>query len=304
MARPFDKFFKERPDHPALPCIQEIERHLPLFRCGRLIDVPAQRDAIEKCTILNAKLTVYSDHSEALRLYSNKIVGLAAFKYRAAFSRAVVGRDLGGKEDWLQQVEPLRWLQKETRRLVSVYDNDGRLDSNERVIHEQAHIDPLAQDDKNLSTIDRYSLKVVVHPNAAVEVENLEDVLKAAGLNPRQRKALMLRRNGEIMSRKHLSEWKRAERAMGRNRSELIRAITTATKKRVIRAPEISAGNHTGVVREGSAYTRQLANEDRPTPHPRYSEEESSKWFNATPPPIAPTVRKKKHLFKKVSTEK
>src|SRR6266568_3203525 len=54
----------------------------------------------------------------------------------------------GGQQDWLEQVDPLRWVQAETNRLASVYDNDGRLDSHEKVIHERAYIDPLYRDDQ------------------------------------------------------------------------------------------------------------------------------------------------------------
>jgi hypothetical protein len=69
-----------------------------------------------------------------------------------------------------------------------------------------------------------------------------------------------MRRNGEIMSHRDLSEWKRSERAINQKRSGLIEAITAATKKRVIKAPVISAGSYSGVVREGAAYTLPLAN--------------------------------------------
>ncbi len=307
-----DKFLKERPDHPVLACIQEIERQFPLLRSGRLNDVPAQLEAMEKCTILNAKLTVYSDHLEALRLYFNKIVGpqetaRAAFNNMAAFSRAVVGRDLGGEEDWSQQVEPLRWLKVETRRLVSLYDNDGRLDSSEKVTRERAFVDPLYRDAREfgaLDAIDRYSLEVIEHPSVHIEIENLEEVLKKAGLNRAQRKALLLRRNGQIMSRKDLNEWKRGERAIGRHRSELIRSITAAARKRVIKAPTISAGSYFGLVREGTSYTFPLPNENQPTQNPSNVEKEPRRWFNRTPPPISATVRKRKYLFKKVSTQK
>jgi hypothetical protein len=70
-----DKFFREQRGQPALACIEEIETHLPVLRSGRLVDMPAQREAIEKCTILNAKLTVYAGDSEGVRLHSNSIVG-------------------------------------------------------------------------------------------------------------------------------------------------------------------------------------------------------------------------------------
>jgi hypothetical protein len=153
-----------------------------------------------------------------------------------------------------------------------------------------------------LGTIDEYSLGVAEHPNVHMEIVNLDAVFKEAGLKPGRRRALLLRRNGEIMSRRDLKEWKRSQRAISGKRRELVQAIAAATKKRVIKAPLISGGSFTGVVREGATYNFPLADEDKPTGNLHQSESKTVRWFDSVPPPIFRTVRKTKHLFKKVSS--
>jgi hypothetical protein len=77
-----------------------------------------------------------------------------------------MGNDLTQQPDWLQQVHALSWVQREADRLNARHDRDGRLDSSERVICERAYIDPLYQDDEEvttLSSVDRYSLDVAQH---------------------------------------------------------------------------------------------------------------------------------------------
>jgi len=292
----------------ALDCIREIEKRIPLLRSHRLSCLPAQYEAIEKCMIIDAKLAAYASDSSSLRLFSDAIVGPPrdasdALKKVTAFAEAVIGNDLSGKKDWLQQVDSLHWVQAEADRLASLYDNDGRLDSNERVIHEVAYIDPLYPDSTEpgaSATIDKVALEVARHPDIAIEIPDLDGALKTAGLNARQRRALLMRRSGQIMSRKDVKEWKRAQRAINRHRSQLVKAIAAATKKRVIKAPLISGGSYSGVIREGSGYTRPLPDEDKATensPSPK-----ADRWFDSTPPPISRIVRKGKHLFKKVST--
>jgi hypothetical protein len=109
-----------------------------------------------------------------------------------------------------------------------------------------------------------------------------------------------MRGSGKIMSRKDVNEWKRAQRAISRNRSKLVQAIAAATKKRVIKAPLISSGSHSGVIRDGSSYALPLPDEDKATQNSQNPN--AAKWFNFAPPPISRIVRKNKHLFKKVST--
>jgi hypothetical protein len=292
----------------ALDCIEEIERRIPLLRSHLLSHLPEQYEAIEKCMIMDAKLTAYASDSSSLRLFSDAIVGPPndesdALKKVAAFAKAVIGNDLSGQKDWLQQVNSLHWVEAEAGHLASLYDNDGRLDSHEKFIHEVACIDPFypdTEDPRAAGTIDKAALEVARHPDVAIEIQNLDGALKTVGLNARQRKALLMRRNGEIMSRREVNEWKRAQRAISGNRSKLVQAIAAATKKRVIKAPRISGGSYSGVIREGAGYTLPLPDEDKPTqnsPSPR-----ARKWFDSTPPPISCTFRKTKHLFKKVSS--
>jgi hypothetical protein len=293
----------------ALKCIEEIEKRIPSLHSARWVDVPAQRAALEQILLLNAKLTVYADHSKPLLRCSNSIVPATGASDRiqriAAFCRILIGADLAGQEDWLEQVDSLRWVQAETNRLASQYDNDGRLDSNGRVVHERAYIDPLYEDTGDVrasGAIDEYSRAVAEHPNVHMEIENLDAVLKEAGLNPGQRRALLLRRNGKIMSRKDFTEWKRGQRAIRGNRSNLVKAITAATKKRVIKAPLISGGSYSGVIREGAGYTLPLPDDQKPTQNLPAPDPEAIRWFDSAPPPISYSHRKTKHLFKKMST--
>jgi hypothetical protein len=294
----------------ASKCIEEIEKRIPLLHSHLLSHLAEQYDAIEKCMVMNAKLAAYTSDSASLRLFSDAILGPPrdesdALKKVAAFARAVIGNDLSGKKDWLQQVGSLHWVQAEAERLASLYDNDGQLDSNERIINEVACIDPFCPDTDDplaASIIDKTALEVAKHPDIALEIGDLDGAFKTAGLNARQRKALLMRRNGEIMSRKDVNEWKRAQRAISRNRSNLVKAIAAATKKRIIRAPRISAGSYSGVIREGASYTLPLPDEDKPTQNSPSTKADTSKWFDPSPPPISRSVRKKKHLFKKVST--
>jgi hypothetical protein len=302
---------REHFDRCALACIEEIERRLPILRLGRLADVELQREAIEKCVIFNAKLTVYADDSDCLKLYSSHIVGLPAdeadaFKKVAAFSRAICHSELKGEEGWLQHVEPIHWLVRETGRLAALYENDGRLDSNEELIHERAYVDPLYLDTGEVlapGTIDKASFELSQHPDVRMEVEDLKVVFKTAGLKGPQREALLMRANGKIMSRKDVKEWKRSQRAISSNRSKIVKVIAAATKKRTIKAPRISAGSDPGVIREGAAYTFPFPDEDEPMKNSRGPKSDSTKWFESAPPPISRSVRKTKHLFRKVSTQ-
>jgi hypothetical protein len=294
----------------ALNCIEEIEKRIPLLRSHLLSHLPEQYDAIEKCMILDAKLAAYASDASSLRLASDAIVGPPedesdAFKKVAVFAKAVIGSDLSGRTDWLQQVDSLHWVQTEADRLASLYDHDGRLDSNERIINEIACIDPFypdTEDPRAMGIIDKAALEVATHPDIAHEVRDLDEALRTAGLSARQRQALLMRRNGEIMSRKDVNEWKRAQRAISGNRDKLVKAIAAATKKRVIKAPRISGGSYSGVIREGAGYTLPLPDEDQPAQNSPSAKRDTSKWFDSTPPPVSRSVRKRKHLFKKLST--
>jgi len=62
------------------------------------------------------------------------------------FCEAVLGDYLEGQQDWLKQSDSLEWLRAEAKRLASRYDEDGRLDSKGKRIHERALRDPLAKD--------------------------------------------------------------------------------------------------------------------------------------------------------------
>jgi hypothetical protein len=289
----------------AINCIEEIEKRIPVFRRTRLTDVPAQKSALEQVVLLNAKLTVYFGHSESLKRFFNTIAlarEAAQGERMAAFSTAVFAGDLNGQPDWLDEVDPMQWVQTEARRLQWLYGNDGRLDSNGKIIHERAYNDPLERDAdevRRLGTIDKASFNCAQHPDVRQEIEDLESALKKAGLNPRQRGALLLRRNGDIASRKQVNEWKRSQRAIRRKRSSLEEALSAAVKKRVIKAPPMSAGSFSGVIRDGAGYTFPISEIDQANPRAVNS---GAKWFDSFAPPISPNIRKKKHLFKKVST--
>jgi hypothetical protein len=110
-----------------------------------------------------------------------------------------------------------------------------------------------------------------------------------------------MRLNGDIMSHKDLKEWKRTQRAICRHRSALVRAISAATKKRVIKAPLISWGSYSGVIREGGSYTLPLPDDQKPSQSVPAPNPEAKRWFDDAPPPISCSHRKTKHLFKKVS---
>jgi hypothetical protein len=303
--RTFDRQHRER----ALKCIDEIEKRIPVLHSARLADVLAQRAAIEQIVLLNAKLTVYAGHSEPLQRCSNSLTPgrseLDSFQRSAAFCLAVLGDDLVGQKEWLDQNDSLQWVQAETNRLASIYDNDGRRDSNGRTIHETAYIDPLYKNDGDFlapGVVDKVSLAAAEHPDIRMEVEDPERALKMAGLNDRERKALLMRLNGDIMSHKDLKEWKRTQRAISRHRSALVRAISAATKKRVIKAPLISGGSCSGVIREGGSYTLPLPDDQKPTQSVPAPNPEAKRWFDDAPPPISRSHGKTKHLFKKVST--
>src|SRR3954471_4913532 len=105
--------------------------------------------------------------------------------------------------------------------------------SSGRRIRELAFIDPLARDGQDLPTadpIEKASLAMANHPDVRLELEDMQGVLKKAGLKPRDRKVLLMRRNGDIMSHKDVADWKRSQRAINGNHSELTRTISSATK--------------------------------------------------------------------------
>ena len=292
-------------ERPEFRFIEEIEKRIPVLRLTRLADVPAQSAAIEQVVFLNATLTVYAGHSEPLRRCCNSIAPAKgksdSSERRAAFPEAL----LSSLADWVCDVAPVRKVQAEVYRCERLFRNDGRLDSQGRLINERAYLDPLYDDTgevRSLGTIDDYSREVADHPNVHMEIENMDTVLKNAGLSPSQRRALLLRWNGKIMSRKHFREWKLGQRAISSKRSNLIKAIEAATKKRVIKAPLISGGSYTGLIREGAGYTFPLPDEDKPTDS-HSLKLDTTRWFNATPPPISRSHRKTKILYKKVSTE-
>ena len=294
----------------ALKCIEEMEHRIPLLYSGRLADVPQQREAINQIVLLSVRLFVYADDHESLERFSNYIVPAgdeqAAFRNMAAFCQAVMGDDLGGQQDWLKQVDSLEWVRAEAQRLASVYEQDGRLNSDGKLIREQALRDPLGEDPDELSaagSLDKASFEMAEHPDVRAEIQDLDGVLKHAGLNPKQRKSLLLRRNGEITSHKDINEWKRSQRAINGRRSELVKAISAATKKRIIKAPRISAGSDSGVIREGGGYTRPLADEQEQKSKRSARQRHPLRWFDTTPPPIARSKRKSKHLFKRMSTD-
>ena len=184
------------------------------------------------------------------------------------------------------------------------YEYDGRRDSKGNMVSEECYLDPRSSESAEilfLDRIDQASWRVSTEPDIRNEYEDWEKTLKSAGLSPSQRRALILRKNGQITSRENADEWKRGERAIRGKRSELVRAIEAANRKRIVKSPQISAGNDTGVVRDGASFVLALSIDDEPrrsiTPEPR-----STKWFERNPPPISATVRKTKSLFKKVST--
>jgi hypothetical protein len=184
------------------------------------------------------------------------------------------------------------------------YEHDGRVDSRGHFVCEVANLDPLFSESgetKASGAIDKASWHASASPEIRTEYEDWDGILQSAGVNPRQRRALLLRKNGEITSRNRLDEWKRGERVINRKRSALVRAIEAATRKRIIMAPQISAANYSGVIREGGGFVRPLPEDDKPAAN-LPPDEEGSKWFGLNPPPITPSIRKIKHLFKKVST--
>jgi len=132
-----------------------------------------------------------------------------------------------------------------------------------------------------------------------MEIKDLDGTLKAAELGPRQRRALLMRAGRKNMSRKNFNEWRRAQRAIKGHSPQLVKAIAAAVKKRVIKAPLLSGGSYSGVIREGAGYTRPLPDEE--TAKQNSSRPKADKWFQSTPPPISRILRKTKHLFKKVS---
>jgi hypothetical protein len=184
------------------------------------------------------------------------------------------------------------------------YECDGRTDSAGNIVREMAYLDPLYSESgeiQSLSMIDEASWRVSDEPDIRPEYKDWNGILKSAGLSPRQRRALILRKNGQITSRERLNEWKRGERAIKIKRSELVRAIDAATKRRIVMAPQISAASYSGVFRDGGSFVRALPSDDEPLQSiPRKAR--TSKWFDLNPPPISATVRKTKHLFKKLST--
>jgi hypothetical protein len=193
----------------------------------------------------------------------------------------------------------------QTARLAKwLYKSDGRIDSAGNIIREVAYLDPLYSESGEIesrSTIDAASWRVSDKPEIRTEYEDWNGILKSAGLTPPQRRALILRKNGQITSRERLNEWKRGERAIKSKRSELVGAIEAATKRRIVMAPQISAASYSGVFRDRGSFVRALPNDDEPL-QSIPSKARASKWFDLNPPPISATVRKTKHLFKKLST--
>jgi hypothetical protein len=195
-------------------------------------------------------------------------------------------------------------LLRAARMMRARYAYDGRVDSHGKILSEIAYIDPLYSETgeiEALGTIDKASWDMCAPPEISFECNDWNTMFKSAGLTPRQRGALLLRKNDQITSRSDLNEWKRGERAIKGRRSKLMRAIEAATKKRIIKAPCVSAGNHSGVIRDGMSFIFKDLEGD--TPLQRHEPElEAPKWFHLKPPPIRSNVRKTRHLFKKVST--
>jgi hypothetical protein len=132
-----------------------------------------------------------------------------------------------------------------------------------------------------------------------MRIEDPAAVFKAGGLNPRQCRTLLLRWNDQIMSRKDCNEWKRSQRAIKSNQSRLVKAITAATKKRVIVAPLVSGGSNPGVIREGAGYSFPITDEEKVTQNSPGAGPVPLKWFEKAPPSISHNLRKTRHLFKK-----
>lgn len=287
----------------AIVCIEEIEKRIPLLRSHLLSRQRELGEVIVKCMILNAKLVAYTS-DPSLRLFSNEILGPPtgesdASTKVATLAQAVIGNDLSGRNDWLQEANSLDWVQSEAMRLASQFVNDGRLDSNGKLIQERAYVDPLVDDTgefRAAGTVDKAAFETASYPNISVSIKDLDGTLKKAGLGARQRSALLMRASGKIMSRTDVNEWKRGQRAIKSGRSQLIKAITDATKKRVIKAPLISGGSYSGVIREGATFTRLVPDED--VAAPSSSSPTGEKWFRSAPPPIPRINRKRKHLFK------
>jgi hypothetical protein len=184
------------------------------------------------------------------------------------------------------------------------YAYDGRADSNGKFVGERCYEDPLYSERAAIefpSANDVASARVSAEPEIGIEYEDWDAILRSAGLSPSRRRALILRKNGEITSRESPGEWKRGERAIHSRRAELVSAIAAGRKKRVVKAPQISAANNSGVVRDRGGFVLALAACDDPIESTRPNAR-PPKWFELNPPPISANVRKTKQLFKKVST--
>ena len=102
---------------PALRCIEEIEKRIPLLRSGRLADVPKQREAMEKCAILSGQLAGYADDITTFELYAEAIVHDP--KKWAALLEALI------TSKWRDSTAPSRYL---TRVATTIYKRDVRPD--------------------------------------------------------------------------------------------------------------------------------------------------------------------------------
>jgi len=102
---------------PALRCIEEIEKRIPLLRSGRLADVPQQRQAIDKCAILSGQLAGYAGEIPTLRLYTEAIVHDP--KKWAALLEALI------TSKWLDSNTPRGYL---TKVVTTIYNLDIRPD--------------------------------------------------------------------------------------------------------------------------------------------------------------------------------
>jgi hypothetical protein len=269
----------------------------------------------ERAYCVSLGLAIYTDDPEVLEAHT--YIWQEATSMRARFSRSGRPFRTFGRcsPDALLEAliltgqhlrecpAPIRCVTETAHKIQFLWEYDHLTNSVGEIPRGQAYLDPLYQDPIQEMALSPYELSD----------EDLDAAAKVVGIKAQKRKDLILMKNGKLTSRSDFNRWRAGQRTIHNKRSKLAAVLEAAYRPRSItsRACWVSSASiasyleflGTGIRdgREVALFAWALQDVSEEDDGAAVERETHSKWFEATPPPIARTLRKTKYLFKKVA---